>query len=545
MTMLLTRHVVAAAAALSLAPGTAWAISLNQLLQDNFLLDDGSGVVEPTNVLTAFECTSESSANVTISFSNPFSGSFTSPVSSEDIIDECASFADDDGDDGDDAGGGDDDEDVADDDEDTGDEDVADDDGADDADDAGDDEDVAEEAPADEVDAEEAATVVDGNLNDIFPELFSGDVLGAFGVPEPPILILFDPEKRKQACADCKDRLAQLRADLEREEAFLADREAALLGLANFDEDVLEAEGVPSLDDLIAQNSQFDELGFLEADQRALVAELSTLRSDFPSLTDKTGNRSRDLKDDAGAMLERAVENVRTSKEIVQIFNEAGEKKARAFANGAVELVGDIAKAITAGSPIDAGKSVLGTFNTTRNLFDTVFIGQAANELEFKLRREFEQIELLRDIESLNRIIAATRQSFEVEAQRQQFELIEERMAVIEAGQPAQERLVERLRQSVADTADLCAKLCPIGSSQNRTPAAFERATSVETSNRITASGNTLAFSFNLDQMRRQQTVGFSQTATGARADEPLVNLPGFLGDRRFNVFAAGDVSFS
>ncbi|MEM7270814.1 MAG: autotransporter outer membrane beta-barrel domain-containing protein, partial [Pseudomonadota bacterium] len=173
------------------------------------------------------------------------------------------------------------------------------------------------------------------------------------------------------------------------------------------------------------------------------------------------------------------------------------------------------------------------------------FIGQAANELEFKLRREFEQIELLRDIESLNRIIAATRQSCEVEAQRQQFELIEERMAVIEAGQPAQERLVERMRQSVEDTADLCAKLCPIGSSQNRTPAAFERATTVEASNRIAASGNALAFSFNLDQMRRQQTVGFSQTATGARADEPLVNLPGFLGDRRFNVFAAGDVSFS
>ena len=91
------RLMASLALAAALAPGSAWAVSLNQVLIDNFLIDGGDGVVDPGNMLAAFECTSATSANVTISFTTPFNGSFVSAVSADEVIDECAGFDDDDG----------------------------------------------------------------------------------------------------------------------------------------------------------------------------------------------------------------------------------------------------------------------------------------------------------------------------------------------------------------------------------------------------------------------------------------------------------------
>ena len=509
MTKVLGKTAIALAAALSLAPTGAMAISLNQLLQDNFLIDDGSGVVDPGNQLQAFECTSATSANVTISFTTPFEGSFQSSVTADEVIDECANFDDDNNDDGggDDGDGG-------------------------DANQAG-------------FDANQAAEVIDSNLNDIFPELLDGDVFGALGVPEPPILLLFDADRRNQACKDCNDRLAALQAQLDKEKAFLDARRAALEGLVALDQDAIAAEGLPTLDELIAEHPQIDQLALLQEQRQAQIEALQVLRKDFPFLKDITGGANSSLGGNTEALLEAALASNRASTERATALDAAGRRKTAEFAITAFATGRSAVGALATGDPIKVAKALAGTFGTTKKLLEAAFVGIELNELEFNLRREIEQIALLSEIDSLNKIIAAARGSFEEDAREEQIEQVQRQIEVIKAGMPSQERVVGRLRQQVDEAKKLCAKLCPVTTSLNGAPAGYVRAMARTRQGVVTASGNSFAFSLNLSELRNHTSVAYSQSATGTRRGEPLVDLPGLLGDERFNVFASGEVSIS
>ena len=543
--------------ALALGPVKAHAVSLNQLLVENFLIDDGSGLVDPSNSLSAFECTSETTANVTISFTSPFSGSFSSSVSSDEIIDECAGFAEDDGDDEEDVA-----DDPGDDEIDGGDDD---DNGDGDGEDNGEGDDVAEDANEDEgqddvaeeedlgagddsaevdVSAEFAASVVDANLNDVFPELFSGDVLGAFGVPDRPILLLFDPDRRAQACRDCKAKLAELQAELDREEAFQFERLDALQGLVALDQDVIAAEGLPTLDELIADNPEIDQIPLLVDERQGLVENLRQLRSDFPFLRQASGGASQNLQRDAEVLLQAAIETNKASAATVSAQEAAGLDAARKFAIAGLAAARSTGKALASGSPLAALKALVGIGVSTKKLFEAALIAEELKDLNFNLRREVEQLVLLTQINGLNQIIDATNAAFAEEAMEQQQALVDRQIEVVEAGLAAQERLVNQLRQRVNDTKELCDKLCPITTSQSSAPA-FQRTASAQPLKVSSVSSNNFAFSLNLDDVRRGRSEAIAQNLAGDGRLAPLSDLPGLLGDRRFNLFASGNVTFS
>lgn len=214
----------------ALAPSQAGAVSLRDLAIENFLIDDGSGVVDPGNEIIAFECTSETTAVITIRFVNPNEGEFDSEVASDDVIDECAGVEGDD-DEGDDGEGDD----------------------GDGEEDGGD---------IDDPDAQRRAELVDQLIdfgNTIVPGGFEPNAIGVLNIPPLENAVQPPAGAVNQGAVACQDELNKLRDQLQA----LKDFQQALFNNVPQPEDIAEEE--------LQEDEEFQRLADARLDAQAFT----------------------------------------------------------------------------------------------------------------------------------------------------------------------------------------------------------------------------------------------------------------------------------